>query len=66
MKIITHKFRKEHNDIVYLVNLVDVTGHPLKSLMAKNKEECIVLADTLAVENGIMNVLHNPGYSIVE
>ena len=65
MKIITHKFRRQNNDIVYLVNLVDVSGHPLKSLLAENKEECITIAANLAVEEGVKNVLHNPGYSIV-
>ena len=41
MKIITHKFKKDINNIVYLVNLVDYNGHPLKSLVAENKEECL-------------------------
>tara|TARA_R110002051_G_scaffold184566_1_gene253871 strand:- start:2451 stop:2651 length:201 start_codon:yes stop_codon:yes gene_type:complete len=65
MKIITHKFRRKDNDIVYLVNLIDVTGHPLESLIAENKGECIILANTLALENGVKNVLHNPGFSII-
>jgi hypothetical protein len=65
MKIITHKFRRKENDIVYLINLVDVTGHPLESLIAENKDECITLANVLALENGVKNVLHNPGFSIL-
>ena len=65
MKIITHKFRRKENDIVYLINLVDVTGHPLESLIAENKDECITLANVLALEHGVKNVLHNPGFSIL-
>ncbi len=65
MKIITHKFKKTDNDIVYLVNLVDVTGHPLESLVAENKEERAIIANSLAVKHKINNVLHNPGFSIV-
>lgn len=65
MKIITHKFKKDINNIVYLVNLVDYNGHPLKSLVAENKEECLKKANELAIKHKIKKVLHNPGFSIV-
>jgi len=65
MKIITHKFKRTDNDIVYLVNLVDVTGHPLESLVAENKDERTSIANSLAIKHNINNVLHNPGFSIV-
>jgi hypothetical protein len=65
MKIITHKFKKNSNDIVYLINLVDVTGHPLESLVADNKEMCLKLADDMATKHNISTILHNHGFSIL-
>jgi hypothetical protein len=65
MKIITHKFRRNNDDIVYLVNLVDVTGHPLSSVVAETKEKRNEISSSLAIEHNIKNVLHNPGFSIL-
>ena len=39
MKIVTHKFRLKEDQTCYLVNLVDQSGHPLKSHVAMNNKE---------------------------
>jgi len=65
MKIIKYKFKESNNKIKYLINLIDFTGHPLESIIAKNKEERNILASNLATKHKIKNVLHNSGFSII-
>jgi len=66
MKIVTHKFQKNKDQICYLVNLVDHTGHPLESHIAYNKKERGDISEELAEKHKILTVFHNCGFSIVE
>jgi len=66
MKIVTHKFRIKEDQVCYLVNLVDHTGHPLESHVAGNSKEKSELAKSLAEKHNIKTVYHNSGFSIIE
>jgi hypothetical protein len=66
MKIVTHKFQQTPERICYLVNLVDHTGHPLKSHTAFNNKEKVEIAAELAEKHNVSTVFHNSGFSIIE
>lgn len=66
MKIVTHKFQKSENELCYLVNLVDHTGRPLESHVAKDNDDKFVVAEGLTKKYGVTNVYHNTGFSIIE
>jgi predicted transcriptional regulator YheO len=65
MEIVTHKFKRKDNDIVYLINLVDVTGRPLESTIAETIEDKLKISSVLAKKHNIKSVFHNSGFSIV-
>ena len=65
MKIVTHKFKKLNEEIVYLVNLVDDTGRPLESHIANDKEEKMKVATHLSHKHNTPFILHNTGFSII-
>ena len=66
MKIVTHKFRIKEDQVCYLVNLVDYSGHPLVSRVAKNKKEKSEVSEELALKHNVKTVYHNSGFSIIE
>tara|TARA_B100001758_G_C17793131_1_gene295747 strand:+ start:37 stop:237 length:201 start_codon:yes stop_codon:yes gene_type:complete len=66
MKIVTHKFRIKEDQVCFLVNLVDHTGHPLESHVAGNKREKAEISKELASKHGVSTVYHNSGFSIIE
>ena len=66
MKIVTHKFRIKKDQVCYLVNLVDHSGHPLESHVAKNKKEKSEVSEELSLKHGVKTVYHNSGFSIIE
>ena len=66
MKIVTHKFRIKEDQIGYLVNLVDHTGHPLESHVASNNKEKSEIAEELVTKHKVKTVYHNSGFSIIE
>ena len=66
MKIVTHKFRIKEDQVCYLVNLVDYTGHPLESHVAGNNKEKVELSAELASRHNVKTVYHNSGFSIIE
>jgi len=66
MKIVTHKFRIKEDQVCYLVNLVDHTGHPLESHVAGNNKEKSELSEELALKHNVRAVYHNSGFSIIE
>jgi len=65
MKIVTHKFKKLNEEIVYLVNLVDDTGHPLESHVAQDNAEKMKVATLLSHKHQSPLVIHNTGFSII-
>tara|TARA_R110000737_G_scaffold288937_1_gene295522 strand:- start:9 stop:239 length:231 start_codon:yes stop_codon:yes gene_type:complete len=76
MKIVTHKFRIKEDQVCYLVNLVEHTGHPLESHVAMNNKEKSEISEELALKHIAWNriheawivptVFHNSGFSIIE
>ena len=66
MKIVTHKFQKTKDQICYLVNLVDHTGHPLESHVAMNNKEKSEISEEIADKHNVRTVYHNSGFSIIE
>jgi|TARA_R110000744_G_scaffold19008_1_gene50512 hypothetical protein len=66
MKIVTHKFRIKEDQVCYLVNLVDHTGHPLESHVAGNNKEKSEISEDLATQHNVRTVYHNSGFSIIE
>jgi len=66
MKIVTHKFRIKEDQICYLVNLVDYSGHPLESHIAGNNKEKTEVSEYLAEKHNVKTVYHNSGFSIIE
>jgi hypothetical protein len=66
MKIVTHKFRIKEDQVCYLVNLVDHTGHPLESHVAINNKEKSELSEELASQHSVKTIYHNSGFSIIE
>ena len=66
MKIVTHKFRIKEDQICYLVNLVDYSGHPLESHVAMNKREKSEISKELAEIHKVETVFQNSGFSIIE
>ena len=66
MKIVTHKFRKTTDEVVYLVNLVDWNFRPLESHVAGNKKEKVEIAEDLAIRHNVKVIHHNSGYSVIE
>lgn len=66
MKIVTHKFRIKEDQVCYLVNLVDHSGNPLVSRVAKNKKEKSEVSKELALKHNVKTVYHNSGFSIIE
>mgnify|MGYP003121446489 CR=1 FL=1 len=65
-KIVTHKFRKTDNEVVYLVNLVDWNFRPLESHVANNPKEKVEVAEDLAIQHDVQLIHHNSGYSVIE
>ena len=66
MKIVTHKFRKTTDEVVYLVNLVDWNFRPLESHVAGNKKEKVEIAEDLAIRHNVQVIPHTSGYSVIE
>lgn len=66
MKIVSHKFKKNQNEIGYLVNLVDVNGHPLESHLAKDFDECLKITNQLTKKFNIKNISHNTNFSLIQ